>query len=390
MKRLLVIYLLSLVQIFSFAQDVSQHTERKKSLEQEIQFIDNQLKDVVKRQKATTQQLSLIQKQVANRKALLSGIDKEIAEISTKIKNKNQEIALAQRELDTLETYYNKLVYNTYKNRDTKVWFMYILSGEGIGQGFRRYSYLKNLSNVVEEQATNVKKLQAKLQKDKEELTKMKSNQVALRNVQEKEYKKLKADEAQSQKLVNSLSKNKKQIMSELSKKRKEVEKLNKEIEKILKKSVTEQTKDQTKVDYTLAGMFEQNKGKLPWPVKQGSVTEKFGVHYHPVYKNIKLPENNGVGILTTKNASVHSVFDGVVKQIIVMPGYNQCVLVQHGTYYTFYCKLEKVTVRPGEEVIAGEELGTLEASGGASMLHFQIWKGTQKQNPELWLKKIF
>lgn len=387
MKRLSIIVLLCLLQITLAAQDVSKQTEQKRKIEQEIEFIDNQLKDIVKRQKASTQQLTLIQKQVANRKSLLAGIDKTISTLNTRITNKNKEIASSQRELDTLETYYNRLIYNTYKNRDTKVWFMYILSGESIGQGFRRFSYLKNLSNVIGEQADVVKELQAKLERDRVELTKLKAEQVALRAEKQKEYKRLKADEAQSQKMVTSLSKNKKQILNELSKKRKEVERLNKEIEKILNRSVTEQSKDKTKIDYTLAGMFEQNKGKLPWPVKKGSVTEKFGVHYHPVYKNIKLPENNGIGISTTKNAKVYCVFDGVVKQILVMPGYNQCVLVQHGTYYTFYCKLEKVSVRPGETIITGEEIGTLEASGGTSMLHFQIWKGTQKQNPELWLK---
>ena len=71
-----------------------------------------------------------------------------------------------------------------------------------------------------------------------------------------------------------------------------------------------------------------------------------------------------------------------------VMPGYNQCVLVQHGSYFTFYCKLGKVSVKSGQKLKTGDVIGTLEADGAGSSLHFQIWNGTQKQNPEQWLKR--
>jgi len=175
--------------------------------------------------------------------------------------------------------------------------------------------------------------------------------------------------------------------MRELEKKRQQVEKLNREIESILSQALKAQQKEKKPIDYTLSGMFEQNKGKLPWPVAKGVVIGKYGVHYHPVYKNLKLPENNGIDISTSKNAEVLCVFDGVVKQIIMMPGYNQCVLIQHGTYFTFYCKLKKVNVKTGDKVATGEPIGILNEEGNTSELHFQIWKGTTKQNPAVWLR---
>jgi murein DD-endopeptidase MepM/ murein hydrolase activator NlpD len=137
-----------------------------------------------------------------------------------------------------------------------------------------------------------------------------------------------------------------------------------------------------------LSGIFAENKGKLPWPVKEGVIIEKFGQHNHPVFKHIKLPFNNGVNIATSLNSEVMVVFDGVVKQILVMPGYNQCVLVQHGNYYTFYTKMEKVRVSAGDQVKTGEVLGILTESEGNSVLHFQLWQGTSKQNPEHWISK--
>ena len=189
--------------------------------------------------------------------------------------------------------------------------------------------------------------------------------------------------------IIKGISRDKKKYQKELAAKRKQVANLNREIERMLKAAVTKDQKKPSPVEMVLSGEFEQNKGKLGWPVKSGVVTERFGVHYHPVYKNIKLPENNGVTISTSRGAEVMSVFGGTVKQIVVIPGYNYCVLVQHGTYYTFYCKLAKVNVKAGQSVAAGEVLGTLEEDGkNSSTIHFQIWKGTTKQNPEAWLRQ--
>lgn len=387
MKRLLLIVSLLLFSLGASAQDVSRQSEQKKRLEEEIEFINRQLKEILSKEKASTLELTLIRKKISNRKTIIEGIDKEIAEIGRNINAKTRSIKTLQREIDTLESYYARLVRNTYKNRDTKVWFMYLFASESIGQGYRRFSYLKNLANIVNEQGIKIREKQAQLELEKKELENMKKEAEATRAEREKEYKELLREETMSRQVADNLSKSRKQQMRELEKKRQQVERLNREIESILSKTVKTQQKEKTPIDYTLSGMFEQNKGKLPWPVAKGVVVGKYGVHYHPVYKNLKLPENNGIDISTSKNAEVLCVFDGVVKQIIMMPGYNQCVLVQHGNYFTFYCKLKKVNVKNGDKVTTGEPIGILNEEGNTSELHFQIWKGTTKQNPAVWLR---
>jgi len=387
MKRLLLILVLLLPFSSLSAQDTSRQSEQKKRLEEEIEFINKQLKEILSKEKASTLQLTLISRKISNRKAIIEGIDKEIAEIGRNINAKNHSIRTLQREIDTLESYYARLVRNTYKNRDTKVWFMYLFASESLGQGYRRFSYLKNLADVVNAQGVKIKEKQAQLEREKKELENMKKKAEATRAEREQEYKELLREETISRQVADNLAKSRKQQMRELERKRQQVEKLNREIESILSKAVKTQQKEKTPIDYTLSGMFEQNKGKLPWPVAKGVVIGKYGVHYHPVYKNLKLPENNGIDISTSRNAEVLCVFDGVVKQIIMMPGYNQCVLIQHGTYFTFYCKLKKVNVKTGDKVATGEPIGILNEEGNTSELHFQIWKGTTKQNPAVWLR---
>ena len=70
-----------------------------------------------------------------------------------------------------------------------------------------------------------------------------------------------------------------------------------------------------------------------------------------------------------------------------MIPGYNQCVLVQHGGYFTFYCKLASVNVKAGQKVKTGEVLGRVDTIAGETQLHFELWEGKTPRNPELWLK---
>ena len=388
MKRILIAILTLLVLLPPApAQDIDRHKELKKKIEQEISFIDNQLKSLNTKQKATRENLTLIQKKASDRKAVISQLDVQIREAEKQIEAKNAEIAKLQGEIDTLGAYYSRLVYNAYKNRDTKAWFMYVLASENIGQGYRRLSYIKNLSVTVNEQAEKIRLKREELEGEKKLLEGMKAQALKAKNERQREYKTLMAEEQETKSVIKEISRNQGKYRRELASKRKEVEKLNREIQQMVQKSVAADKKKNLPVDTRLSGSFEQNKGKLGWPVSRGVITEKFGVHFHPVYKNIKLPENNGITIRTDKNAEVHCVFEGTVKQIVMMQGYGQCVLVQHGAYYTFYCKLRRVTVKSGQKVATGQVLGYLEGDGRASSIHFQIWKGTKKQNPEAWLR---
>ncbi|MBQ1709091.1 MAG: peptidoglycan DD-metalloendopeptidase family protein [Bacteroidales bacterium] len=387
-KKLFLLLTLALLATAASGQDVSKQNERKRQIEEEISFINNQLKSIAGKQKATTEQLSLIRKRAQSRQALINDLDRRIAVINDEMTAKQREINRLQKELDTLEIYYNKLIYNTYKNRDTRVWYMYLLASESIGQGYRRFSYLRNLSDEVGKQAAKMREKQAELQAEREKLAAIKEEARSTKAEREEEYRKLLDEQKQSQADMKRLAKSEKQYRNDLAAKKKEVDRLNKEIQRILRATVTEQKKDNTKVDTALSGQFAQNRGKLPWPIRQGVITERFGVHNHPVYKNLKLPDNPGVTFSTTKGADVFAVFGGVVSRVFVMPGYNQCVLVQHGEYFTLYCKLSKVSVKAGQKVATGDKLGTLDIDGNASSLHFQLWKGTDKQDPERWLRK--
>ena len=99
------------------------------------------------------------------------------------------------------------------------------------------------------------------------------------------------------------------------------------------------------------------------------------------------MPFNNGVNVSVAKGTKIQAVFNGEVKRVIVMPGYNKCVLVQHGSYFTFYCKLASVSVKAGDKVKTGQTIGVVDTIDGQTQFHFQLWEGQKPQDPEKWLR---
>ena len=382
--------LLLSVSVAASAQDTREQEAKKARLEREIEIIDKQLAENASRSNAMLSTLDLIRKKISNRKTLIADSDRKIQKYSDDIYLKQKQINRLQARIDVLTDHYSKLVLSAYKNRDSRIWYMYMLASENLGQAFRRYSYFKNLSSQMNDEARKIKDAKEELLKEKDKLAKLKKEAQAVKAERVKELEKLSKEEAQSAKVVKDLQKNKKVYQKQLAAKKKQVVALNKEIERIVAEAVKNQSSSsgskKAPVDYKLAEDFVKNKGKLPWPA-EGPVVGKFGKQYHPVYKNLELPPNNGIDIAVSKGTEVKAVFKGVVSQVFVMPGYNQCVLISHGNYFTFYCKLKSVNVKAGEKVDTGEVIGKTDTINGESQLHFEVWQGTKPQNPSNWLR---
>ena len=372
------------------AQDTSAQEAKRARLEREIAIIDKQLAENSSKSSAMLSNLTLIRKKISNRKALVEESDAQIRKYSDKMYLKQRQINRLQARVDTLTAHYSRLILSAYKNRDARLWYMYMLASENIGQAFRRYSYFKNLSTQMNQEARQIKSMQDELVREKEQLALMRKEAQVIKSERVKELEKLRKEETQADKVVATLKKNRKTYQNQLAAKKKEVVALNKEIERIvaseMKKPSGTNAKKQETIDYKLADEFSKNKGKLPWPVS-GPVVGRFGKQFHPVFKNLELPPNNGIDIAVSNGAEAKAVFKGVVKQVFVMPGYNQCVLIQHGNYFTFYCKFKSVNVKAGQKVSTGDVIGKIDTINGDTQLHFEVWKGTKPQNPESWLR---
>lgn len=375
------------------AQDVSRQESRKARLEREIAILDGQIAENASKSSTVLSSLELVRKNIANRKALVAESDKEIRRYSDSLYLKQRHINRIQARVDTLTSHYSRLVMSAYRNRDTRLWYMYMLASENLGQAYRRFGYFRNLSSQMKEEARKIRALKEELEIERNALSQMKAAAEAVKADRVKELEKLKKDEAKSDAIVKQLKKDCKKYEKQLTAKKKEIVALNREIQRIIAEATRPSSQKGSGVQkddpaaVALSAEFAKNKGKLPWPVN-GSIVKAFGKQYHPVFRNLELPPNNGIDIAVPEGTQAKVVFDGTVKQVFVMPGYNQCVLVQHGkNYFTFYCRLASVNVKSGAKVVTGEVVGTVDKIQAQSQLHFELWKNTVPQDPEGWIR---
>ena len=387
----MVVVLLS-VSMAASAQDTRAQEEKKARLEREIAIIDKQLAQNASQSSSMLTDLSLIRKKISNRKALVSESDRVIRQYSDSIYLAQKEINRLQARVDTLTAHYSKLVLSAYKNRDSRIWYMYMFASDNLGQAFRRFGYFRNLSTQMKNEAKSIRTMQDELALKQERLALLKKDAEAVKAERQKELDNLRKDESKADGVVKKLQKDRKKYQSQLASKKKEIDALNREIARLIANAMNKDgqksssKKPKAPVDMKLDAEFSKNKGKLPWPA-DGPVVSRFGKHYHPVYKNLELPPNNGVDIALAKGEHVKAVFDGVVSQVLVMPGYNQCVLVQHGNYFTLYCKMKNIAVKAGDKIKTGQLIGDIDTINGQTQLHFEVWKGKDPQNPETWLR---
>ena len=100
-----------------------------------------------------------------------------------RINAKQKDVDRVQARLDTLSLYYSKLVKSAYKNRDSKVWYMYILASENVGQAFRRAGYLRNLSAEMNRQGEKIIDTKSELQREMDSLSVLKRDAEVIRMI---------------------------------------------------------------------------------------------------------------------------------------------------------------------------------------------------------------
>lgn len=398
MKRFFCI--ISLVLVLgapAFGETKDGMQKKLSEVQNEIAELDRQIKANEAQSSDALAQLTLTRRKIDAGKELAAELGKQIESTNKQIGAKKKDISKASERYQMMLDAYELLIRKAYTNRDTKMWLTYIFSGKDIGQILRRYNYLHSMSEDMRSQARDIRDQKVHLERQMASLDSLRKEEVSLLKAHSEELKSLRADEKSEKAVVDKLKRNKADFQKQLAKKKKEADALNKSIREFVqgqtgakstgkKSAATGKSSPKSAADVKLSNEFAGNKGKLPWPVN-GTIVGQFGQHNHPVYTNVQLPFNNGCNIATAAGEPVKAVFAGTVKNVAVMPGYNQCVLVQHGDYYTFYCKLRDVRVGNGDKLKVGDVIGTVDTISGETQLHFQLWKSIEPQDPEKWLR---
>jgi septal ring factor EnvC (AmiA/AmiB activator) len=208
---------------------------------------------------------------------------------------------------------------------------------------------------------------------------------------QMKEVSTLKNKKEQQSDTYQKLQKRQRELKEHLEYQQRIANRLQREIERVIEEEARKAREVAKTPDFELVSdNFAKNKGRFPWPVENGVITDRFGEHAHPVLKNIII-KNNGIDITTRQGESARSIFNGTVSRVFAIPGGNTAVIIRHGEYISVYSNLSEVFVSQGEDIQTGQEIGRVfvdRDDDNKTVLKFQIWKENLKLNPEDWIAR--
>jgi septal ring factor EnvC (AmiA/AmiB activator) len=393
--------LLSPTVVFGQKQQSRKYLEsKKKELQKEIEYTNQLLDETKKNKRNSLNQLVTLNKKISVREELIYTINGELSLLNQQIKKNNKTISELQKELDKLKAEYSRMIYYAYKNQNAYSRLMFIFASSDFEQAFMRLKYLQQYSEYRHKQAEMIVKTKNTLDEQTIILEAKKSEQRSLLTNEQTEKEKLSSEKKEKEQVVVQLQTKESELKKELQKKKKDAEKFEQailriiqmELEKAQKEAEDDNKPKPQKLGLTPEGMelsnsFSSNKNKLPWPVEKGFISERFGVHPHPLIPNIEI-NNNGVDITTSNGALARAVFDGEVKAIVTMPGAGRFVLIRHGEYLTIYSNLKDVYIKVGDKVKTKQKIASImvDEKDANTVLHFELWKGQTKQNPESWL----
>lgn len=392
--------------------------ERQKKLK-EIVVTKKILEQTKSRKEESSAVLAALNKQVSTRAEIIQNLIIQLDLVSTEMRVKDAEIKVLGEELKSMRGNFSNLVYSGYKTRNSINRISFVFSSNSFNQAILRMSYLRRIALHLKKEFALIQGKQQEASEKYSELLSIKNEKSLLLDKQERQKLQLERDKKSKESLVKTLERKeddlrkqlaaqeraakklddaiKKAIEAEIRKAREEEARRKKAEEEARKKAETTESKEGAGAkkevgtrdnNYMLTGKFEQNRAKLPWPVGKGFISEQFGKHPHPTLKDVST-FNNGINITTTEGSMANCIFEGTVAAVVQVPGLNQSILVKHGEYFTVYANLVDLRVKQGDIIKAGTPLGMVFTdASGETLLHFELWKGYEKQNPEIWIKK--
>ena len=388
--------MLSVIQLN--AQDYQARQKKleaqKISLKKEISQINSLIAESKKISKNLADDIEDLQLKISVRDKLININNSQLNNLTNIIKNQNDRIDDLEVNLKNLKNEYEKIIYNSYKKRSTQMKLMFLFASENINQAFKRFQYFKQYSKYRKKQADRIVQVQQEIEDNVDSLVISKTQKEKLIEENRDVKQSLTKEKQQQDNLFKGLLKNQKDYAAQINKKEKQTKLIDNEIQKLIRLAIAESNKNNNSTNFALtpegrliSTNFQANRGRLPWPVKEGVIVRRFGTQPHPVVRTTTI-NSNGISIATSPNSIAYSVFDGEVLSVYGFSGGNPGVLIRHGKYISNYQNLSSIFVKKGDKINANDEIGVVftNESNGKTVLKFNIFNELKPENPTIWL----
>ena len=387
---------------FVFAQSRKQkELEAEKSrLLKRLEQLNSLYRIDKKKETSVVKQVEDINSKIQMRQNLIKISNELVNQLTREINTNQNQITQLREQLKTLKEDYAAMIVKSYKSRSEQSRLMFLLSSENFKQAYKRLQYINQYKTYQKKQAEDIKAKTQKLQELNLQLLKQKENKNKLVAENRMAKQALEVEKKSQKELMALIRKDLKKYQAEIRVKRREADRIDKEINRLIREAIAASNKKAGKTTSTgkfvltpagkiLAANFEANRGNLRWPVDRGVIKSRYGLQKSITDNSIK-QNYKSIYIATEKNAKVKAVFNGTVDKIQLIKNGNPVILITHGNYITVYMNMSKINVKPGQKIKAGEVIGEAftNKKTGQTLLGFRVYKNDKTQNPEYWLSK--
>lgn len=412
----------------------------KKKTAGEIERTQKDIADNARQTRRQLNRLGVLDNEIKSSTAKVGDLQARVNVISLKVKELSDTVDRTQLKVDRLRDSYSRNLTAMRRQRQGVSDIAFIFSAGSFSGMMSRVRYLRELSLAQSARTRELKAQLDTLRLRRLRLDSLRADLAGTLAAQKAEHTRLRNSRTSASLLVDSLRREGSSLKKVLSEKQALARRLDAELDRIIaeearraaeeearrqkaaeeaarkkaeeekKKAKKSEKSERSEIDQRslakqekserpekpatpvspLSGGFAANKGMLPAPVDRPyTISSAFGRNSHADLSRIEI-RNNGIDLRTSQGASARAVFRGTVSSIFRLDGYNNIVILRHGSYLTVYAGIGELKVRKGQEVLAGQLLGTLVPDpddDNHTTLHFEIRHEKTKLNPAEWLR---
>jgi len=397
----------------SFAQSSAQLKRKKEAIQREIELLQKNLNKAAQGKKLTISEIRALNTKISLMQNKISVINSEIKNLDNEIHENTNTVHSLQGQLAQLKKEYAGMIRFAQRNRNSYDKMMFVFAARDFNQAYKRIKYLQQFGQYRKKQADYIQGTEKNLNYKIVVLDKSLKAKSNLLREQENEQNKLAKNKNEQSSVLSKYSKQERQLSNDIARRKKQQAVVDRQVRAAIAYEIAKARKEaeereriaaakakaenkpapvekaKTSSNYLtatpeaakLSAGFENNRGRLPWPVSQGSITEHFGTHMEGQASY----SNDGVDIMTSEGASIKAIFGGEVRFVKMIQGIY-VVGLRHGDYFTVYQNLKSVNVSGGDKVATGQALGVVATRSDGPLFHLEIWRGQSRLNPEAWI----
>lgn len=443
LKKILLVISILATTLGATAQQPSKEElqRRTQALLNELDAVKKDLDNTRATKKKSLGDLKQVERKLQMRNQVITNMKTEVWMVEREILKTYREIDTLKKELNVLKEQYGQSIAYAYKTRSNYDFLNFLFSSGNFSDALRRLSYLKTYRNYRTQKATDIlrtnevlnEKIQSLGSKRKEKSTAVDAQAQQMTQLEKEKQEKdavvaeIQSREKELSKMYANKEKERRQIQAAIAAviKREKEEALRAEraAAAARKKAEDEAAALKKKADAKLIAegktpvptpvakpaapekkpasvfdaapealvvskKFEENRGRLPWPVERGEITLRYGTNKVPAKMRDLNYASLGITWETAIGANVKAVFDGEVSSIFNVGNYK-IIMIKHGKYFTIYGNLSNVTIQRGQSVTTGQVIGKAGVNDyGEGEVYFQLDTESGHINPEPWLMR--